>query len=955
MPERTRRQSATPPLFDDGDRVQRAREVLRHHAQRVVSDPQTNSVFLLAQDMFTALETGQAGLGEVRELIDDMHAITLEARAGRLRAQHFPEGPSAIWDGVRQRLKHAAAQGLEAFRQLTGTAHGGLVFTGHPTFSLSSELRAAIARHTTDWSGASRAVLKTAIAQESKAWALRITLRGEHAEAQAALAHARDALAAYAALVMDVAADAFPQDWRDLDPVLPSLASWVGYDLDGRTDIHWSQSLAFRLDEKAWALGFYRARLEEIATRHRAARKLAAPIDRLRHAEGRTLSEAAMFAADLTDPENLVAAANVLTAHDRDRLTDWGEIADALARLAREAATSDALARSLLVLRAQVMALGLGTARIHLRVNAAQVRTVLTRDLGLQTEAGELGRLALRELSRLATDTAVTPVNFADLFLEQSTARRQFLLCAQILKHVDERTPIRFLIAESENPATVMGALYLARQYGVADRLDISPLFETPEALEIGGRFIERLLEEDSFLAYLSGRGYLSVQFGFSDSGRFIGQIAGNMAIERIHNLIGRVLARRVPGIGLLIFNTHGESMGRGAWPGSFAERFDHLLTPWTREGLARRGQRVMHEMSFQGGDGFLHFATPELAEATMAAACAHFLDLPAPAERPDPFYTRTDFVWDFYRALRAWHERLFKSPDYGHALSDFAPGFVARAGSRQVRRPGGSAGPRSLRAISHNATLQQLGIPLNTAAGIGSAVRRETDRLVDLVNASPRMRALVLLAAQARILTSAPAVRGYAAVYDPGVWLALARIADPDAAAAARTVAASLSGYETSLAIRRLADTLAIDLAQFDALLVRLDDAPSAERRHEARLDIHVLHAIRQALMMRALSLVGRLPDISPRHDLSKDDILAMVKAMRLDEAVACLRDVFPLSHAHESALSRLTEPGHLDADPETHGYRRVHEAYTEPLAQIAEAIHDIGLAISHAYGAHG
>ena len=35
------------------------------------------------------------------------------------------------------------------------------------------------------------------------------------------------------------------------------FASWVGYDMDGRTDISWHTSIAFRLAEKAERLARY--------------------------------------------------------------------------------------------------------------------------------------------------------------------------------------------------------------------------------------------------------------------------------------------------------------------------------------------------------------------------------------------------------------------------------------------------------------------------------------------------------------------------------------------------------------------------------------------------------------------------------------------------------------------------------------------------------------------------
>jgi phosphoenolpyruvate carboxylase len=943
-----------------------ARGRLRTHAARIDSDPQTNSVFLLAQELFLALDDGRLALGELATLVREAHEIALDARAARLRARHGLQQPedANTWDAVRARLEALGSRGPHVLDATLARPSGGIVFTAHPTFALSAGLRLALAQRAGDPGPATRRRLTRALAGETRDSAARLTLAAEHGEVQAALGHATDALAQLGTLMLDAARRADPKAWRSVKPALPTLASWVGYDLDGRTDIHWWHSFALRLQEKAAALARHAAALTDFAQvpgqppAHTEA--LGALVRQLSAAEARTRREAALFARDLSDPARLVEAANTLTAPGPDRLTDLTPVIDTLERLASDTSVTDDLAVQLKVQAALMRTLGLGTAHIHLRVNAAQVHSVLARDLGLQATDDEPGRQALRQLAVSAASAPTLPVGFGDLLVEQATARRQVLLCAQILKHVDATTPIRFLIAESENPATVMGVLLMARQYGIADRLDISPLFETPEALEIGGRFIERLLEEETFLAHIRARGWLAVQFGFSDSGRFIGQIAGNMAIERLHNLIGRALAVKAQGVGLLLFNTHGESMGRGAWPGPFARRFDHLLTPWTRAGLAARGQGVRHEFSFQGGDGFLHFATPALARSTMAHCAAHFLDLADPPQasdpaRDDPFYARTDFVWDFYRALRAWHERLFKNREYGHALSDFAPAFVARAGSRQVRRPGGAAGPRALRAISHNATLQQLGIPLNTAAGIGSAVRRETDRLVDLVNTSPRMRSLIEMAALARILTSVPALRSYGEVYDPGVWLQLGRAGGPDAYPACRAVSRALADYETATALRRTANVLAVDLAQFDGLLSRLNDAPSVGERHERRLDLHVLHAVRQALMMRAFALAGRIPALSARHDVSRDDILALVTAMRLDEAVGVLREVFPLSRDASDALRGLQETGHHTVDPEAAGYRRVHETLTAPLASIADILHEIGLAISHAYDAHG
>lgn len=929
-----------------------AKTFLREAADRIEVEPLTNSVASLAHIFFLGLENKTIDAGQLNELINDVHLELIEARASRFREQHFGADLNRGWQQVEQVLRRQAEDGFESFKNTVEQVTGGIVFTAHPTFALSSAMRAEFTRFTINPTPKNRARLRTEIEQDQRAWNAGITLDGEHSETQAALEQAASAQDKYARLVLSVARDTFPANWKQIAPYLPTLASWVGYDLDGRTDIQWHHSIALRLKEKAEQLLRYARAIAAIEDEHGPLDRISALHVELESAAALTASHADLFAEDLTDPSQLVAAANALTDPSSNRLVDAKQITDTLTDIIDGA--NDDLAFDLIALRSQVHALQLGTAKIHLRVNAAQVRTVINRDLGLETEDRELGRLALAELSSKVRSSEPTAVNFSDLMFEKSTARRQFMMCAQILKHIDSGSVIRFLIAESENPATVMGALYLARQYGVADQLDISPLFETPEALETGGRFIERLLEEPEFLRYIQRRGHLSIQLGFSDAGRFIGQVAANMAIERIHNLIVRALAAKAPGTDLLIFNTHGESFGRGAWPGTFEQRFDHLLTHWTRHGARARNVSLIHEVSFQGGDGFLHFASPVLAETSYAAWCKHALSVPDDATT-DPFYTRTDLVWDFYRSLRAWHEHLFENADYGRLLDVFSDGFAVKAGSRQKRRSGGPGGPRALRAISHNATLQQLAAPLNTAAGVGSSLQREHERLTDLINSSPRMKGLVLLALHARSKSSLPALRAYASVYDPSVWIAYAKMTDNERTKPYRAAYYALLDHDTAMPVRRIANIAAIDLANFDALVSGLEDTHSTEDRHEARLGLHVLHAARQALMMRAISLAGSVPPYSERHDLDASAVIGLVIDLRLQEAIDLLCRIFPRAQDEDHHLDQLTETGAPLKAAATYGYEELHENIIEPLGDVRDALHRISLAITHAYGAFG
>lgn len=935
--------------------ISSAKKALREYATRIDYNPQTNSVFAYAGELFQRLEKGETDLSQLEVLVGDVYSSLIDERAQRFRDQHqLADGQ--IWKDLEQRLHEIAQSGWEKFREMLETPMGGVVFTAHPTFAMSKTARDRLADVITKPTKSAKSALNKSLKEDGRIWSKSISLTGEHEEAQTAITHAQHALNCYAGLLYKVARVSFPGKWQTLRVELPTVASWIGYDLDGRTDIDWSQSFALRLGEKATQLQRYTDRTETLAKKADGATKkaLLALAKTLSDAAASSSETATIFSKDLHQPANLVSAANALTETGAANLKSASVITGALDDILKTPDLSADLAEDILVFHAAVRTLQLGTARIHLRLNAAQIGTVISRDLGLETENRDLGRSALNQLCKLAETSDVLPVNFADLFLEQSTARRQFMMCAQFLKHIDQDSTIRFLIAETENPATVMGALYLARLYGVDHQLDISPLFETPEALETGGRFMEQLLAEPVFVAYLKKRGYASIQLGFSDAGRFIGQVSADMAIERIHNLIARAVYKADEDLALLIFNTHGESMGRGAWPGTFPQRFDHLLTHWVRGEARRRNVPLRHEVSFQGGDGYLHFANPELATSTYGAFAQHLLSDPTPETATDPFYKKTDLVWDFYRALRSWHERLFDNKDYGHLLSDFATNFLVKAGSRQRRRSGGPQGPRSLRAISHNATLQQIGVPLNTAAGIGSALRRERDQVQDLIATSPRMRSLIKLASTARLKTSVPVLRAYASVYDPSYWVALARADTSETALAYRRIYYLLQDRQTNTSIEKIANTLSIDFSKFDTMLSDMDHVATPEERREARLDMHILHAVRQALMMKALALAGRLPTVSRRHASSVVDIMKLIESMQIGEAVDILCDIFPASLEHEDGLKNIKEAGHMTGNP-ANGYDQLHSEIIGPLTEIDQQLHTITLAIAQAYGAYG
>ena len=58
-------------------------------------------------------------------------------------------------------------------------------------------------------------------------------------------------------MILDVAKEYFPDQWTEITPIPAHIYSWVGYDIDGRTDIKWGDAIRLRLSEKHVQLGRY--------------------------------------------------------------------------------------------------------------------------------------------------------------------------------------------------------------------------------------------------------------------------------------------------------------------------------------------------------------------------------------------------------------------------------------------------------------------------------------------------------------------------------------------------------------------------------------------------------------------------------------------------------------------------------------------------------------------------
>jgi len=897
---------------------------LKQHQSRIDSDPQSNPVKLLAYDISKAVEDRSLAFKDIESLVKLISDDSAVRRARRLhyRAGVAPE--AALNDVTRGLAQSKAGEGFAAFKTWAETAGQGIVLTAHPTFSLSSEIRDTLGEIATAGSGdcgTQTEHLKTLPFLQKAA----PTLQEEHVDTQAAIGRIQDAMSKVNGVILDVAAKAFPKQWAELTPCLAKLYSWVGYDIDGRTDIGWADAIRLRLFEKHAQLLRYKQAAEAIdANGSKALDELK---DILTRASESTERDLTFFKEDMRSPDNLITAANNLTRDTERRIRSTASFFPLLEQ-AIEQASSDAAKRDLIILRASMRTFGLGTARIHFRLNSRHVINGVRAAFDIRGSSSD-SRTALLRASEMTKNVKPLQVNFAALELEKNTAHQQMMLIAQIHKYIDEETPIRMLIAECEDSLIPLGMLYLARLYGLEDHLDISPLFETANALNNGGRIIGKMLANPVYLEYVRRRGIFAIQTGFSDAGRFMGQLPATLAIERLQSHLAAELGKRgLTDVTAIVFNTHGESMGRGGHPGDLKDRIDYAMSPWAIRQFEDKNVPILHETSFQGGDGFMWFQTDALAHASVTSIiAARFADRSDALD--DPFYTDQDFSWDVFRTLSAEQEALYNNPDYTNLLSGFGQNMLVPTGSRAVKRASSESksdafDPRQLRAIPHNAILQQFGVPANVFYGLGRAAGIDPEKFGSLMENSARAKSLLSLAAMATKRTNISILTGYGRLFDPGFWISRALSGnEADLSEKCMQVSELLKTSEWRAQVTDLANTLRIDMFECARVM-------GVERSEDDEI-LKILHALRLAVIMKMLVLTTELPAYN-KYGTSQLDILQRLQTFQTDSIIADLKNLYPSQTQSVDWVEQLTEKS--DIQPmKAGGFPHIAETIINPM----------------------
>lgn len=819
------------------------------------------------------------------------------------------------------------------------------VFTAHPTFALANHVYDLLAEC------AENPVLKPEPLKTHRR-ASPPTLEEEQSLALTAIKRGRDALDRLNAHIFLSARE----KWGEISAFNPApiiLASWVGFDTDGRNDINWHDTFRIRLELKNAQLmrlkkGLEDLDLAETALGQRVSTALEATLKQHRLCPANSQGQQ-------PDPDLTAKFSQEMLSLEKETILRADELVPLFTKV-RADLSSEKDQLALDVLRTSFMAHGLGISHIHTRLNAAQIYNIARTRLGLTDDPTLPAhrRVLLSRIDQAMDELKPLSVSFGSLLIEPSAAARLMMTMAQILKHIDSGTPIRFLIAETESGYTLLATLWLARLFGIKDeQIEISPLFETENALEHGETILREAMRSKHWRQYLKTNGRLSLQFGYSDSGRYVGQLAAGTLVERLRlKAIAILKEYDLEDVALTMFDTHGESIGRGAHPFSLRERLDYFSPSRTYKALHEAHLPCRFETAFQGGDGYTLFGNKALATSTitiMAEQIATHLDPASFQTEPDPLYKHPNFHMDFFATIALKMGDLVNNPGYTALLSAFGLSLIDKTGSRPSARQSDTARvsrithPSQIRAIPNNAILQQLGWWANILHGLGTAVNRNQETFEQLRKDSPRFKQLMDFASQALAHSDIEILRETVHFLDPGTWLdRAAESKNEDDRTRFIQIAQGLEDLEFWKSVPAMFRN--IQREHIDLLSV-WPEAPRMATEEK------LLHAIRFALIERIWLLSTHIPYFGPRGSLTREAITTLILCLNVPRALRLLEDLFP-----------VTEPSIADLDfgekgdaAIAQGFAREHDNIFLPLQRCFDLLREVGVAIMHANHSFG
>lgn len=380
--------------------------------------------------------------------------------------------------------------------------------------------------------------------------------------------------------VMDVAVDVYldlqaslekhypDADWSSIPPVL-QFASWIAGDRDGNPNVTPDVTRAALEAMRSRAADVYQAEVEYLRDRLTQSLNEVAVSEALLNGLGTVNPFAGRYAGEAYRHflQNIIdRLANDEYRRSDELLNDLNIVWESLHEN-RAAKTADGTLKRL-ILKVKLFGLHLAPVEIRedSRLHAAAIHEMFGR-YGMSADyiglpEGEKQALLTREIASRRPLVPVMPT-FSDATNRVIATWR---MVADIHAEQSPRTIDTFIASMSQNASDVLTMLLLAREVGVAEQIDIVPLFETVEDLQQAATVMTALFENPEYRRYLDARGRIQqIMIGYSDSNKDGGYVASNWNLYCAQRELTALCGRY--GVILELFHGRGGSIGRGGGP----------------------------------------------------------------------------------------------------------------------------------------------------------------------------------------------------------------------------------------------------------------------------------------------------------------------------------------------------------------------------------------------------
>ncbi len=918
--------------------TQSLRKVLQKDLDRIRSgaekDPFSNSITMLALDISRRLEKKKLNYSALEALIQRLAIGSFGLRADRLKKYIGEVDRKKNDKKLRELIINLSSKKNERipfseFKEKIEKNIFGIVLTAHPTFGMPSSMLEDLANMAsmTKTSGKKinltelKAIIKNIFKTEQRP-DKNITLDYEHQLSLKALKNLQLALNSFYKQIILTVSEIYPKDYLKITPTVFSLHTWVGYDVDGRGDISWADTFNKRLKVKLEQLQIYLETIKKIEKKILKDKSILSKVKSIKQKLILGLKYNNEIFHTLNDKNflgniKLIQKISKFMFLNKEKLlTDTEKLLHQINEIFALIHKSELKSKKNLLMDFQLLKIGfnnfsLGLARTQVRLNANQLNNAISKEIDLHGNPDDPANKStyLNSVSKLIDKVSPVKINFGTILSENMNAKRFFMIIAQMFKYIDEDQPVRFLIAECDYAMTALTALYFAKLFNLDEKIDISPLFETEKALANGHLVVETLVRNEYYRKYLLKRGKICIQTGFSDAGRYLGQPAAVLSIENLQRKIAKVLADNdLSSIKLLIFDTHGESIGRGGHPVSLEERLQYINCSYTRKKLNEWNIKLIQEVSFQGGDGYQYFLNPDLTYAALTRI-AEFSLTNNHNFNDDLLYKSPDFGVEFVNTIKQFNTDIMDDPNYAALLNVFGSNLLHSSGSRAVKRQNDSGvktlvyHPSQTRAIPQNSILQQLGMLANSLGGIGKFLRKDPKKFEEYYNKSERFKRILDSVKYAFAFSDIEVLKAYIDTFDPGMWLSWStRTADIQRSNNMKAVANLLESFDIHWRLNKVYRELHQEYMEIrDWILGTKSKGRIAVGRgrvieKEIRDELLLMHGIRVAIFHELFLLSVQIPKFSDQAGVSRDEVIAKLIRFDVTDAVKILRTIFPV-----------------------------------------------------------